>query len=52
MCFRNLFGGVNTDTYKVSTSPDAKENKSEEKVNEEDDDSVFDLTDLYMIDEL
>ncbi|MGN0006077.1 MAG: hypothetical protein ACI37Z_08940 [Candidatus Gastranaerophilaceae bacterium] len=52
MCFRNLFGGMNADTYKVSTASDTKENKKDEEANKEDDDSIFDLTDLYMIDEL
>ena len=47
MCFRNLFGG-GTDSYKVTTDNPEKE----EETSQEDDDSVFDLTDLYMIDEL
>lgn len=47
MCFRNLFGG-GTDVYKVTTDNPEKEKEA----SQEDDDSVFDLTDLYMLDEL
>lgn len=52
MCFRNLFGG-GTDSYKVTTdTPETDNPENKEEAPQEDDDSVFDLTDLYMIDEL